>query len=57
MIFSGEKALQLGLIDQNGTMQELLEKTVQLASEKNNKTYEQLKLVNTENKVLKTYQL
>ncbi len=56
-LFTGATAFKLGLVDQLGTMQDLLEKTVQLASEKNNTEYQQLKLVNTENTVIKTYQI
>ncbi len=55
--FIGSTALTLGLVDQNGGIQAVFEKAVQLAGEKNNTCYEQLKLVDSERKVIKTYQL
>ncbi len=56
-LFSGTTALKNGLVDQLGTLQDLLEKSVQLVSEKNNKTYEQLELVDAENTIIKRYQI
>ncbi len=56
-IFPGATALQLGLVDQNGTMHDLLEKVVQLVSEKNSTLYERLAIMSSDGKVLKTYQL
>lgn len=52
-LFPGTTALQYGLVDQNGTLPELIDKTIQLVHEKNNQRYQQVKLIDPDGKVLK----
>jgi protease-4 len=54
-LLSSQKALEYNLVDAVGTLQDLRTKAVQLVSEKNNTTYQQLQLISTENNVIKIY--
>ncbi|MBY0109809.1 MAG: S49 family peptidase [Candidatus Babeliaceae bacterium] len=57
-IFPGRQALERGLVDQNGTIQDLLEKTVAIVSNLNKDVaYEQLVILSPENEVQKKYAL
>lgn len=56
-IFMAPKALELGLIDQIGTLRDLLQKINSLISEKTNRTHQRIQFIDSDIKIITSFNL
>ncbi len=56
-LLSSTKALEYKLVDQVGTLADLYDKTIELVHNKNNTSYQELVIINTQNKIIKSYSI